>query len=114
MSAWTEGYIDFILSAHSDVAITNGCSGSDISKEAADVILLDDNFASIVEGIALSKTHFKNIRKSIIYLLTSSMAELLPFLAVVFFQIPPPLSSTLTLYISLITDTYSGISLAFE
>ena len=68
-----------------------GIAGSDVSKEAADMILLDDNFASIVTGVEEGRLIFDNLKKSIAYTLTSNIPEISPFLFFIVLSIPLPL-----------------------
>jgi len=91
-----------------------GIAGSDVAKEAADMILLDDNFASIVNGIAEGRLIFDNLKKSIAYTLTSNIPEILPFLLYNVMQLPLPLSTVLILCIDLGTDMIPAIALAYE
>ena len=64
-----------------DVGIAMGISGTDVAREASDVVILDDNFASIVNGIEEGRAVFENIRKFLTYILTSNIPELVPYLA---------------------------------
>lgn len=97
-----------------NIGIAMGISGSDVSKEAADMILLDDNFASIVSGVEEGRLIFDNLKKSIAYTLTSNIPEITPFLAFIVVQIPLPLTTVLILCIDLGTDLLPAISLAYE
>lgn len=97
-----------------DIGIAMGITGSDVSKQAADMILLDDNFASIVVGIEEGRIIFDNLKKSIAYTLTSNVPELLPFLIYILCGIPLPLSTITILCIDLGTDIIPAISLAYE
>eukprot|EP00028_Trichosphaerium_sp_Am-I-7-wt_P007722 CAMPEP_0168514466 /NCGR_PEP_ID=MMETSP0405-20121227/4128_1 /TAXON_ID=498012 /ORGANISM="Trichosphaerium sp, Strain Am-I-7 wt" /LENGTH=989 /DNA_ID=CAMNT_0008533601 /DNA_START=42 /DNA_END=3007 /DNA_ORIENTATION=- len=97
-----------------DIGVAMGITGSDVSKEAADMILLDDNFASIVNGVEEGRLIFDNLKKSIAYTLTSNIPEITPFLAFIVLQIPLPLSTVLILCIDLGTDMVPAISLAYE
>lgn len=74
-----------------DIGIAMGITGSDVSKQASDMILLDDNFASIITGIEEGRLIFDNLKKSICYTLSSKIPELAPFLFYMIFQIPLPL-----------------------
>ena len=69
------------------IGIAMGVTGSDVAKEAADMILIDDNFASIVNAVEEGRAVFQNIRKFLTYVLVHNVAELVPFLAFVLFRI---------------------------
>lgn len=97
-----------------DIGIAMGISGSDVSKQAADLILLDDNFASIVIGVEEGRLIFDNLKKSIAYVLTSNIPEITPFLAFIAFGIPLALGTVTILWIDLGTDMVPAISLAYE
>lgn len=84
-----------------------GIAGSDVSKQAADMILLDDNFASIVTGVEEGRLIFDNLKKSIAYTLTSNIPEISPFLAFILLDIPLPLGTVTILCIDLGTDMVS-------
>jgi sodium/potassium-transporting ATPase subunit alpha len=91
-----------------------GIAGSDVSKQAADMILLDDNFASIVTGVEEGRLIFDNLKKSIAYTLTSNIPEITPFLVFILTDIPLPLGTITILCIDLGTDMIPAISLAYE
>ncbi|XP_031245840.1 sodium/potassium-transporting ATPase subunit alpha-4 isoform X2 [Mastomys coucha] len=91
-----------------------GITGSDVSKQAADMILLDDNFASIVTGVEEGRLIFDNLKKSIAYTLTSNIPEITPFLLFIILSIPLPLGTITILCIDLGTDMVPAISLAYE
>ncbi|XP_047697014.1 sodium/potassium-transporting ATPase subunit alpha-4 isoform X2 [Prionailurus viverrinus] len=97
-----------------DIGIAMGISGSDVSKQAADMILLDDNFASIVTGVEEGRLIFDNLKKSIAYTLTSNIPEITPFLLFIILSIPLPLGTITILCIDLGTDMVPAISLAYE
>eukprot|EP01029_Cantina_marsupialis_P021357 TRINITY_DN50_c0_g7_i1.p1 TRINITY_DN50_c0_g7~~TRINITY_DN50_c0_g7_i1.p1 ORF type:complete len:1297 (-),score=480.05 TRINITY_DN50_c0_g7_i1:226-4116(-) len=97
-----------------DIGVAMGIMGSDVSKEAADMILLDDNFASIVAGIEEGRLIFDNLKKSIAYTLSSNIPEISPFLLFITLQIPLPLSTVLILCVDLGTDMVPAISMAWE
>mgnify|MGYP000137843952 CR=1 FL=1 len=86
-----------------------GIAGSDVSKQAADMILLDDNFASIVTGVEEGRLIFDNLKKSIAYTLTSNIPEISPFLAFILCDIPLPLGTVTILCIDLGTDMVSTV-----
>merc|ERR1712042_16540 len=97
-----------------DIGVAMGIAGSDVSKQAADMILLDDNFASIVTGVEEGRIIFDNLKKSISYTLTSNIPELSPFLMFILIGIPLPLGTVTILCIDLGTDIVPAISLAYE
>ncbi|KAJ8336427.1 hypothetical protein SKAU_G00376470 [Synaphobranchus kaupii] len=97
-----------------DIGVAMGIAGSDVSKQAADMILLDDNFASIVTGVEEGRLIFDNLKKSIAYTLTSNIPEITPFLFFIMFNIPLPLGTVTILCIDLGTDMVPAISLAYE
>ncbi|XP_034778329.2 sodium/potassium-transporting ATPase subunit alpha-1 [Acipenser ruthenus] len=97
-----------------DIGVAMGISGSDVSKQAADMILLDDNFASIVTGVEEGRLIFDNLKKSIAYTLTSNIPEITPFLFFIMANIPLPLGTVTILCIDLGTDMVPAISLAYE
>uniref|UniRef100_A0A4W6BYG1 Sodium/potassium-transporting ATPase subunit alpha n=1 Tax=Lates calcarifer TaxID=8187 RepID=A0A4W6BYG1_LATCA len=97
-----------------DIGVAMGISGSDVSKQAADMILLDDNFASIVTGVEEGRLIFDNLKKSIAYTLTSNIPEITPFLLFIIVNIPLPLGTITILCIDLGTDMVPAISLAYE
>ncbi|VDN08735.1 unnamed protein product [Dibothriocephalus latus] len=75
-----------------DIGVAMGITGSDVSKQAADMILLDDNFASIVTGVEEGRIIFDNLKKSIAYTLTSNIPEITPFLVFILADVPLPLA----------------------
>ncbi|KAM9111220.1 LOW QUALITY PROTEIN: sodium/potassium-transporting ATPase subunit alpha-4-like [Megaptera novaeangliae] len=97
-----------------DIGIAMGIAGSDVSKQAADMILLDDNFASIVTGMEEGHLIFDNLKKSIAYTLTRNIPEITPFLLFIILGIPLPLGTITILCIDLGTDMVPAISLAYE
>ena len=97
-----------------DIGVAMGIAGSDVSKQAADMILLDDNFASIVTGVEEGRLIFDNLKKSIAYTLTSNIPEISPFLLFILADIPLPLGTVTILCIDLGTDMVPAISMAYE
>jgi magnesium-transporting ATPase (P-type) len=101
-----------LKSAH--IGIAMGITGTDVAKEAADLILLDDNFASIVAAIEEGRAVFENIRKFLTYILSSNIPELVPYLAFVLFRIPLPLTIIQILAVDLGTDILPALALGAE
>lgn len=97
-----------------DIGVAMGITGSEVSKQAADMILMDDNFASIVAGIEEGRLIFDNLKKSIAYTLSSNIPEIAPFLLYITIQIPQALSTILILFVDLGTDMVPAISMAWE
>merc|ERR1739838_516363 len=97
-----------------DIGVAMGIAGSDVSKQAADMILLDDNFASIVTGVEEGRLIFDNLKKSIAYTLTSNIPEITPFLFFILCDVPLPLGTVTILCIDLGTDMVPAISMAYE
>lgn len=97
-----------------NTGVAMGISGSQVSREAANIILLDDNFSSIVNGVEEGRLIFDNLKKSIAYTLTSNVPQLVPFLVFIVIQIPLPLTTVLVLCIDLGTDIFPAIALAYE
>merc|ERR1712198_261903 len=97
-----------------DIGVAMGTAGSDVSKQAADMILLDDNFASIVTGVEEGRLIFDNLKKSIAYTLTSNIPEISPFLLFILADVPLPLGTVTILCIDLGTDMVPAISMAYE
>ena len=91
-----------------------GISGSDVTKDAADMILLNDDFSSIVDGVEEGRKIFDNLKKTIVYLLTSNITEVFPYVAEIGFGIPLPLSNIFILVICVGTDILPAISFAYE
>lgn len=97
-----------------DVGVAMGITGTEVSKEAADVILLDDNFSSIVTGIEEGRLIYDNLKKSVAYALTPIVPEMLPFVVFALLDVPDALSVMAIIAISVGTDIWPSVSLAHE
>jgi sodium/potassium-transporting ATPase subunit alpha len=97
-----------------DIGIAMGLVGTDVAKDAADMILLNDDFSSIVDGVEEGRLIFDNLKKSIAYTLSSNIPEIGPFISFITFQLPLPLSTVMILCVDLGTDMVPAISLAYE
>jgi len=97
-----------------DVGIAMGVSGTDVSKEAAAVTLLDDNFATIVAAVEEGRIVFSNIRKYLTFLLSSNVGEILLMAGATFAGMPLPLTAVQILYVNLATDGLPALALAVD
>ncbi len=97
-----------------DIGISMGIKGTEVAKEAADMILLDDNFASIVAAIEEGRTVYFNIKKFVTYILSSNVPEIVPYILQFFLRIPLPLSVIQILSIDLGSDMLPGLALGSE
>lgn len=96
-----------------NIGISMG-SGTDIAKETAGMIIMDDSFKSIVKGIELGRCAYSNIRKVCYFLLSCGFAEVLFFLLSIVFDLPMPLVAIQLLWLNLVTDGFQDIALSFE
>ena len=97
-----------------DIGVAMGITGTDVSKGASDMILTDDNFTTIVHAIEEGRNIYKNIKKSVTYLLSCNLGEVITILVAIIFAWPLPLLATQILWINLITDTFPAIALGID
>ncbi|KAH9416191.1 Sodium/potassium-transporting ATPase subunit alpha-1 [Dermatophagoides pteronyssinus] len=109
-----DGVNDSLALKKADIGIAMGITGSEVSKQAADMILLDDNFATIVTGIEEGRRIFDNLKKTISYILAGNVTTIYPFILYAIIGIPLAISTPTALLIALGTDMVPAISLAYE
>ncbi len=97
-----------------DIGIAMGISGTDVAKEASDMVLLDDNFATIVNAVEEGRTVYENIKKFITYIFASNIPEAVPYLAFILLKIPLPLTIIQILAVDLGTDMLPALALGAE
>jgi calcium-translocating P-type ATPase len=97
-----------------DIGVAMGRTGTDVARAAADLVLADDNFASIVDAVEEGRAVYANIRKFLTYILTSNVPEIVPYLAFALFGIPLPLTIMQILAVDLGTDMVPALGLGAE
>ncbi|WML31282.1 cation-translocating P-type ATPase [Neobacillus sp. OS1-32] len=97
-----------------DVGVAMGQSGTDVAKGAADIILTDDNFATIIAAVEEGRNIYQNIKKAILFLLSCNLGEIITLFFAILLGWPTPLTAVHILWINLITDTFPAISLGLD
>ncbi|MEK3977184.1 cation-translocating P-type ATPase [Psychrobacillus sp. FSL K6-1267] len=97
-----------------DIGVAMGITGTDVAKGASDMVLTDDNFASIVKAVEEGRNIYKNIKKSIIFLLSCNLGEIIALFFAIIAGWPTPLRSIHILWVNLVTDTFPALALGMD